>query len=93
MENTTKLLINHTFCHLMLIPAFIYGQLWMFILAFLWWYIIAIVAISGGYHRYYSHKTFKAGKWYPWAVNILGMFAGAGPVSYTHLTLPTKRIV
>ena len=79
MENTTKLLINHMFCHLMLIPAFIYGDLWMFIAAFAWWYIIAIVAISGGYHRYYSHNSFKTNRWYPWTVNILGMFAGAGP--------------
>ena len=79
MENTTKLLINHTFCHLMLIPAFLYGELWMFVASFFWWYVVAIVAISGGYHRYYSHFSFKAPKWYPWAVNILGIFAGAGP--------------
>ena len=79
MENTTKLLINHTFCHLMLIPGFMYGEWWMFLAGFAWWYIVAIVAISGGYHRYYSHFSFKAGKWYDYAVNILGMFAGAGP--------------
>lgn len=79
MHNTTKLLINHTFCHLMLIPAFIYGAWWMFVLSFIWWYIIAIVAISGGYHRYYSHGAFKAKKWYEYVVNILGIFSGAGP--------------
>ena len=79
MENTTKLLINHTFCHLMLVPAFMFGELWMFISAFVWWYVIAIIAISGGYHRYYSHFSFKTKSWYPFAVNILGMFAGAGP--------------
>ena len=79
MENTTKLLINHLFCHIMLIPAFMYGEPWMFLAAFLWWYVIAIVAISGGYHRYYSHKSFKAGKWFEYAVNILGIFSGAGP--------------
>ena len=49
MENTTKLLINHTFCHLMLIPAFLYGELWMFVASFFWWYVVAIVAISGGF--------------------------------------------
>jgi len=79
MENTTKLLINHTFSHLMLIPAFMYGEWWMFLAAFLWWYVIAIVSISGGYHRYYSHNSFKAGKWYAYVVNILGIFSGAGP--------------
>ena len=63
----------------MLIPAFMYGELWMFVASFFWWYVIAIVAISGGYHRYYSHNSFKTGKWYEYVVNVLGMFAGAGP--------------
>lgn len=79
MESTTKLLLNHLFCHLMIIPAFLYGEWWMFVSAFAWWYVIVIVAISGGYHRYYSHKSFKAGKWYEYVVNVLGIFSGAGP--------------
>lgn len=79
MENTTKLLINHAFSHLMLIPAIIYGEWWMWLAGFLWWQVVAIVAISGGYHRYYGHKSFKAKGWYPYAVNILGVFSGAGP--------------
>ena len=28
-----------------------------------------------------------------WRVLAAGLVLGAGPVSYTHLTLPTKRIV
>lgn len=80
MKNTTKLLINHIFCHLMIIPALIYGELWMFIASFIWWYTIAIVAVSGGYHRYYSHRSFKTGKYYSYIVNFLGIFSGAGPV-------------
>jgi len=80
MENTTKLLLNHAFCHLMIIPAVIYGEWWMWLAAFLWWQVVAVVAISGGYHRYYSHKTFKTRSWYQYAVNFLGIFSGAGPV-------------
>lgn len=79
MENTTKLLLNHIFCHFMLIPAFMHGDLWMWIASFIWWQVVAIVAISGGYHRYYSHRSFETGKWYPYIVNILGIFSGAGP--------------
>lgn len=79
MDNTTKLLINHIFAHLMLIPGLFYGELWMWIAGFFWWQVIAIVAISGGYHRFYSHFSFKAPKWYPYVVNFLGLFAGAGP--------------
>jgi stearoyl-CoA desaturase (delta-9 desaturase) len=80
MDNTTKLLINHTFAHIMIIPAVIYGEWWMWLAGFFWWQIIAIVAISGGYHRYYSHFSFKASKWYEYTVNFLGIFSGAGPV-------------
>lgn len=79
MENTTKLLINHIFTHLLLVAGLFYGDLWMWIAGFVWWQVIAIVAISGGYHRYYSHFSFKAPRWYPYLVNILGIFSGAGP--------------
>lgn len=80
MENTTKLLLNHIFCHLMIIPAIMYGELWMWVAAFFWWQIVAVVSISGGYHRYYSHRSFEAGSWYKYFVNVLGIFSGAGPV-------------
>lgn len=56
-----------------------YGQWWMWLASFLWWQIIAVVSISGGYHRYYSHKAFKAGPIYEFFVNFLGIFSGAGP--------------
>ena len=79
MSNTTKLLINHAFSHAMLIPAFMYGEWWMWVAAFLWWYVIAIISISGGYHRYYSHKTYECSKWYQVLINVLGLFSGAGP--------------
>lgn len=79
MNNTTKLLINHAFSHVMIIPAIMYGELWMWFAAFLWWYVIAIIAISGGYHRYYSHRTYKCSKWYQVLINVLGIFSGAGP--------------
>lgn len=79
MKNTTKLLINHCLCHLLMIPGFWYGEPWMFCVGFLWWYIIAIVSISGGYHRYYSHRTYNCGKAHQVLINILGIFSGAGP--------------
>ena len=80
MNNTTKLLMNHLFCHAMIIPAVLYGELWMICISFIFWYIIAIVAISGGYHRFYSHNSFSTYSWYPYMVNILALFSGAGPV-------------
>ena len=70
----------------MLIPAFMYGELWMFILGFMWWQFIAASAISAGYHRYFSHRSFEAPNWYRYYVQILGMLANPGPV----LTVPPR---
>lgn len=80
LSNTHKLLIIHSFCHLMLIPAFMYGEIWMFVCSFLWWQWIATTAISSGYHRYFSHRSFETGHWYKWYTQILALFANPGPV-------------
>ena len=78
-SRTKKLIAVHALCHLALIPAFIYGEAWMFLASFPWWQWIAATAISAGYHRYYSHRSFTTGKWYDWYVNIIGLFANPGP--------------
>lgn len=79
MRTTHKLLLNHFICHLALIPGFIYGELWMWIAGFVWYYIITIVSSSAGYHRYYSHNAFQTGKWFPQIANFLSLFIGSGP--------------
>ena len=80
ISNTPKLLIIHAICHLAVISSFFYGGFWMFVVAFIWWQFVAASSIASGYHRYYSHKSFEAGKWYDHYVNIIGMFANPGPV-------------
>lgn len=87
MTPSKKLLLIHIFCHLMIIPGIIYGEFWMFVCSFLWWQWVAATSISAGYHRYFSHRSFKTGKWYSWYVQILALFANPGPVltwSATH---------
>ena len=74
MKTTHKLLLNHLLCHIALIPGFIYGDLWMFVAGFIWYYIITICSSSAGYHRYYSHQSFKTGKWFEWYTNFLSLF-------------------
>ena len=78
ISTTTKLIANQALCHILFIPAFIYGEWWMWLAGFLWWQIIAIVAISGGYHRYYSHRTYECSKLNQIIINVLGIFSGAG---------------
>ena len=48
------------------------------IVGYLWWSFIAGVAISAGYHRYFSHRSFKAPVWYEHLVLLLGPLAGTG---------------
>jgi len=79
MKTTHKLLINHLLCNLALIPGLIYGQLWMWLAGFLWYYFITIASSSSGYHRYYAHNSFKTGKWFEWFTNSLSLFVGSGP--------------
>lgn len=79
MKTTYKLLLNHFLCHFALIPALMFGQWWMFILAFMWYYVITIISSSAGYHRYYAHNSFSAGKSFEIITNTLSLFVGSGP--------------
>jgi len=80
MTQTTKLLFIHFICHLLLIPAILYGEWWMFLGSFIWWQFVAATAISSGYHRYFAHRAFKVGAWYKWYSQIVALFANPGPV-------------
>lgn len=79
MKTTHKLLLNHILCHIALIPGFIYSEWWMWLASFMWYYIITICSSSAGYHRFYSHNSFKTGKWFEWFTNFLSLFVGSGP--------------
>ena len=48
------------------------------IYSFLWWFFLSSVVISAGYHRYFSHRSFKAPVWYEYLVLILGPLSGSG---------------
>ena len=48
--------------------------------SFIWWQLLAAFVVSAGYHRYFSHRAFKAPQWYEYAVLILGPLSGAGHV-------------
>jgi len=56
--------------------------LYYILISFLWWSFIAAFAISAGYHRYFSHRSFDARDtaWYEWSVLALGSLAGGAPV-------------
>lgn len=48
--------------------------------SFIWWLFLSSTVISAGYHRYFSHRSFKAPVWYEYFVLVLGPLSGAGHV-------------
>ena len=50
----------------------------LFFYSYLWWLFIATTAVSSGYHRYFTHKSFQAGAWYEYLVLFLAPFSGSG---------------
>ena len=54
--------------------------MWILIVAFLWWQLMTITVVSSGYHRYFSHRAFKAPVWYEYYVLSMGTLTGAGPL-------------
>lgn len=48
------------------------------IYSLIWWTFLSSAIISAGYHRYFSHKSFKVGVWYEYIVLILGPLSGSG---------------
>lgn len=54
--------------------------IYLILYSFVWWQILAIIALSSGYHRYFSHQSFKAPVWYEYVVLLLGPLSGTGPV-------------
>ena len=80
MKTTHKILSLVALCHLAFIPGYIYGEPWMFVASFAWYLFLAATVMSAGHHRFYAHKAFKAGSWYPYYVNIFNLFTAAGPM-------------
>jgi len=48
--------------------------------SFIWWFFLSSAVISAGYHRYFSHRSFKAPVWYEYLVLSLGPLSGSGSV-------------
>ncbi|APE34385.1 acyl-CoA desaturase [Nocardia mangyaensis] len=50
-----------------------------FLLLFSMWLVTGL-GVTVGYHRLFTHRTFKATPWVTWVLAVLGSMAGQGPV-------------
>ncbi len=75
----TKILqLLHVANHLLLILGLLWGQWWMWLAGFAWWYVIGTLGISIGFHRLLSHRSFRTYPWFEKLCTYLGCLATGG---------------
>ncbi len=65
-------LIPFIFLHLMCLGVFWIGWSWTAVWIAVALYVIRMFAITGFYHRYFSHKTFKTNRFWQFVFAVLG---------------------
>src|SRR3954468_7000842 len=62
--------------------AFLWGRGfdWLHLVLFLSMYVLTAMGITVGYHRYFTHRSFRTYPVVQWALAILGGMAFEGPV-------------
>ena len=69
----------HIFNHIAFVYFLIYIQnFWLLLLSFLVFQFIIVVGISGGLHRYLTHKSFKTSKFWESVMLYTSIFATVG---------------
>lgn len=67
--------------HALLLYGLVYHFSWQGILVgYVLGYLITLIGISIGYHRYFTHRAFKTTKFFEWTFVITGSLAFLGPV-------------
>ena len=67
--------------HAICLFAFVVGFSWIAFATCLFFYIIRMFAITGGYHRYFSHRSYKTSRPFQFVLALLGASsAQKGPI-------------
>ena len=67
--------------HLACLLVFFVGYSWFAVAACILLYVVRMFAITGGYHRYFSHRTYKTGRIFQFVLAFLGASsAQKGPI-------------
>lgn len=65
LEEDNRLLITSSplvFMHLACVGVFFTGFSWVAVAALLLTYVVRVFALTAGFHRYFSHRSFKTGR-------------------------------
>lgn len=67
--------------HLACLGVFAVGWSWTAVAVCVFFYVIRMFAITGGYHRYFSHRSYKTSRFFQFVLGWLGASAGQmGPL-------------
>lgn len=55
---------------------------WLELSLFAGMYFATAFGVEGGMHRFFSHRSFQAGRWTTIAIGVLGSMAGQGPILF-----------
>ncbi len=73
--------IPFLFMHVSLIAVFWVGFSWVAAALAVLFYVVRMFAITGFYHRYFAHKTFKTSRWFQLVMAVAGASAvQKGPI-------------
>ena len=61
--------------HLMCLFIFVTGVSWVAVAVCMALYFIRMFAITGGYHRYFSHRSYKTGRIFQFVIAFVGASA------------------
>lgn len=67
--------------HLACLLAIWSGVSWIAVAVCFLWYVVRMFGVTGVYHRYFSHRTYKTSRWFQFALAFLGATsAQKGPI-------------
>jgi stearoyl-CoA desaturase (delta-9 desaturase) len=67
--------------HIACLLVFVVGFSWIAVAMCILLYVVRMFAITGGYHRYFSHRTFQTSRWFQFVLGWLGASsAQKGPI-------------
>jgi stearoyl-CoA desaturase (delta-9 desaturase) len=68
-------IIPFIFMHVACIAVVFTGVSWSAVLVCVALYALRMFALTAGYHRYFSHRTYKTSRWFQFALGLLGTMA------------------
>lgn len=77
--NTTRIVLFH----LLSLSVFFVGFSWVALVVFFFSFLIRTFGVAAGYHRYFSHRSFKTSRAFQFVLAFLGASSGQkGPLSW-----------